>query len=67
MSETNEGGRIKDPIGKSEDKSLRVKTSQNREESMKESGSDAFGDKSSVRNPETSSQGDGTSEPTDEP
>jgi hypothetical protein len=40
-------------------------TSKNREESMTESGQDAFGEKSAPQKPGTSPQGDGTSDPAD--
>ena len=57
--------RIRDPLEESEDKSEKLGTSSNREESMKESGKDAFGDKSAARNPDSTQQGDGTSDPAD--
>ena len=40
-------------------------TSGNREESMEESGGDAFGEKNAQRKPAPTQQGDGTSEPAD--
>jgi len=66
VSEPKDRERVKDPLDKGEDKSQRLDTSMNREESMQESGKDAFGEKSSARKPDPSNQGDGTSEPTDE-
>jgi len=54
--------RIRDPLEEGEDKSETARTSGNREESMTESGKDAFGDKSAIRNPDSTSQGDGTSD-----
>ena len=65
MADISKGGRVRDPLEEGEDKSQRLETSRNREESMTESGKDAFGDKSAVRNPDSTSQGDGTSEPAD--
>lgn len=65
MSEPKDRERVRDPLDKGEDKSQRLNTSRNREESMKESGKDAFGG-SAVPKPDPSSQGDGSSEPTDE-
>ena len=46
------------------DKAKDKGTSKNREESMTESGEDAFG-KKDVRTPDASPQGDGTSDPAD--
>ena len=60
MTQTDDGGRIRDPLEEGEDKSNRLDTSGNREESMKESGKDAFGRGSAVRNPDSSEQGDGS-------
>jgi hypothetical protein len=65
VADRNDGGRIRDPLEEGEDKADRIETSRNREESMTESGKDAFGDKSAVRNPDSTEQGDGTSEPAD--
>ena len=65
MADISKGGRIRDPLEEGEDKSQRLDTSRNREESMTESGKDAFGDKSAVRNPDSTQQGDGTSDPAD--
>ena len=65
MADISKGGRIRDPLEEGEDKSQRLDTSRNREESMTESGKDAFGDKSAVRNPDSTSQGDGTTDPAD--
>jgi hypothetical protein len=62
VATTGEGGRIRDPLEEGEDKSERLDTSRNREESTKESGKDAFGDKSAVRNPDSTSQGDGSTD-----
>jgi hypothetical protein len=62
MATIGEGGRIRDPLEEGEDKSERLDTSRNREESMKESGKDAFGDKSAARNPDSTSQGDGSTD-----
>ena len=47
----------RDPLEENEDKASSMRTSGNREESMRESGKDAFGDKSAVRNPNTASSG----------
>ena len=47
------------------DKAKGKGTSKNREESMSESGEDAFGEKGAVRTPDASPQGDGTSDPAD--
>ena len=65
VADTGKGGRIRDPLEEGEDKSQRLDTSRNREESMTESGKDAFGEKSAVRNPDSSSQGDGTTDQSD--
>ena len=65
MADLNKGGRIRDPLEEGEDKSNRLDTSRSREESMTESGKDAFGDKSAIRNPDSTQQGDGTSDPAD--
>lgn len=56
MADNGEGGRIRDPLEEGEDKASRLDTSRSREESMKESGKDAFGDKSAARNPDSTSQ-----------
>jgi len=55
----------RDPLEEGEDKSQMPGNSRNREESMTESGKDAFGDKSAARNPDATEQGDGSSEPAD--
>jgi len=55
----------RDPLEEGEDKSQLRGNSRNREESMTESGKDAFGDKGAVRNPDSTEQGDGSSEPAD--
>ena len=47
----------RDPLEENEDKASSLRTSGNREESMRESGKDAFGDKSAARNPNTASSG----------
>jgi len=47
----------RDPLDEGEDRSEKGVTSGNREESMRESGKDAFGDKSAARNPNTASSG----------
>ena len=60
MARTDDGGRIRDPLEEGEDRANRLETSGNREESMKESGKDAFGRGSAVRNPDPSEQGDGS-------
>lgn len=65
MADRNEADRIRDPLEEGEDKADRMETSRNREESMTESGKDAFGDKSAARNPDSTEQGDGTSDPAD--
>jgi hypothetical protein len=49
--------RNRDPLEENEDKAERAGTSRNREESMRESGEDAFGDKSAVRKANTASSG----------
>ena len=56
---------IRDPLEEGEDKSQMSGNSRNREESMTESGKDAFGDKSAARNTDSTEQGDGSSEPAD--
>jgi hypothetical protein len=53
-----------DPLEKEDDKA-QGKTSKSREESMSESGQDAFSAKNVVRKPDASPQGDGTSDPSD--
>lgn len=65
MTERNESSRVRDPLEEGEDKGNRIETSRSREESMNETGKDAFGDKSAVRNPDSTSQGDGASDPAD--
>jgi len=60
MAQIDDGGRIRDPLEEGEDRADRLDTSGNREESMKESGKDAFGRGSAVRNPDSSEQGDGS-------
>jgi hypothetical protein len=62
VANMGEGGRIRDPLEEGEDKAERLGTSSNREESMVESGKDAFGDKSAVRNPDSTSQSDGSTD-----
>lgn len=59
----NEPG-SRDPLEKGDDKA-QDNTSKSREESMSESGQDAFGGKKAVRKPDASPQGDGTSDPSD--
>lgn len=61
----NERAFNRDPLEEGEDKAQLRGTSGNREESMTESGKDAFGDKSAARNPDSTEQGDGTSDPAD--
>ena len=46
MADLDKGGRIRDPLEEGEDKSNRLDTSRSREESMTESGDDAFGEQS---------------------
>lgn len=65
MADRNDDGRIRDPLEEGEDKADRLDNSRNREESMTESGKDAFGDKSAARNPDGSEQREGTSDPAD--
>jgi hypothetical protein len=65
VADLNKGGRIRDPLEEGEDKAQRMDTSRDREESMTESGKDAFGDKSAARNPDSTQQGDGSSDPAD--
>ena len=65
VADLNESGRIRDPLEDGEDKGNSTETSRSREESMNETGKDAFGDKSAARNPDATAQGDGTSEPAD--
>lgn len=65
MTDIGNGGRIRDPLEEGEDKANRFRTSGNREESMTESGKDAFGDDTAVRNPDSSTQGDGSTEDDD--
>jgi hypothetical protein len=65
VADRNEGGRVRDPLEEGEDKSNRLETSRSREESMNETGKDAFGDKSAARNPDSTQQGDGSSDPAD--
>lgn len=62
MAAGDDSGRTRDPLEEGEDKSNHLGTSGNREESMTESGQDAFGEDSAVRNPETTEQGDGSSQ-----
>ena len=64
VAEREDPDRIRDPLEEGEDKANRARTSGNREESMTESGKDAFGRGSAVRNPDSTEQGDGTSEDT---
>jgi hypothetical protein len=61
----NKGGRTRDPLEEGEDRANNMETSGSREESMNETGKDAFGDKSAARNPDSTQQGDGTSDPAD--
>lgn len=65
VADRNQSGRIRDPLEEGEDKADRMETSGSREESMNEAGKDAFGDKNAVRNPDSTQQGDGTSDPAD--
>lgn len=60
MTQTDDGGRIRDPLEEGEDRADRLDTSGNREESMNESGKDAFGRGTAVRNPDPSGQSDGS-------
>ena len=62
MTERESPDRIRDPLEEGEDKANHMRTSGNREESMTESGKDAFGEGSAVRNPDSTEQGDGTSD-----
>jgi hypothetical protein len=64
VSNREDVDRIRDPLEEGEDKANRTGTSGNREESMTESGKDAFGRGSAVRNPDSTEQGDGTSDDT---
>ena len=64
MTDREDVDRIRDPLEECEDKANRTGTSGNREESMTESGKDAFGRGSAVRNPDSTEQGDGTSDDT---
>ena len=65
MADRGDAGGIRDPLEEGEDQAQGRSTSKNREESMTESGEDAFGDESAARNPDPSQQGDGTSDPAD--
>ena len=65
MVDRNEGSRSRDPLEEGEDKAQNMETSRSREESMNETGKDAFGDKSAARNPDSTQQGDGTTDPAD--
>ena len=65
MAERGQDSSIRDPLEEGEDKAQVKSTSKNREESMTESGQDAFGDKSAVRNLDASPQSDGSSDPAD--
>lgn len=67
MPAGNDRDRVRDPLEEGEDKSSTARTSGSREESMTESGKDAFGRGSAVRNPDSSEQGDGTSEGRQDP
>jgi hypothetical protein len=49
----NEDSRSRDPLEEGEDKAQNMETSRSREESMNETGKDAFGDKSAARNPDS--------------
>ncbi len=51
---------IRDPLEAGEDKASRIMTSGNREESMTESGKDAFGKGGAIRTPDSTSQSDGS-------
>ena len=62
MTGKGDSDRVRDPLEEGEDKADRTRTSGNREESMTESGKDAFGRGSAVRNPDSTEQGDGSSE-----
>lgn len=62
MTHRDEAERLRDPLEEGEDKADRARTSGNREESMTESGRDAFGRGSAVRNPDSTEQGDGSTE-----
>ena len=57
----NDDTRRRAPLDESRDRPT-TGTSGNREESMKESGKDAFGRGTAVRNPESESQGDGSTQ-----
>lgn len=65
VAERGEDARNPDPLEEGEDKAQGRGTSKNREESMTESGKDAFGDKGAARKPEAEPQGDGSSDPAD--
>ena len=67
MPAANDRDRVRDPLEEGEDKSNTARTSGSREESMTESGKDAFGSDSAVRNPDSRAQGDGTSEGRQDP
>ncbi len=54
--------RIRDPLEEGEDEANRTRTSGNREESMTESGKDAFDRDGAIRNPDSASQSDGSAE-----
>jgi hypothetical protein len=54
----NVNDRTRDPLEEGEDNSNSARTSGSREESMKESGKDAFGRGSAIRNPDSSEQAD---------
>ena len=65
MADRKEQSRTRDPLEEGEDKAQNIGTSKSREESMNETGKDAFGEKSAARNPDSSQQGDGSSDPAD--
>ena len=67
MAAGNHEDRVRDPLEEGEDKANNAGTSGSREESMTESGKDAFGRGSAVRNPDSTEQGDGTSEGRQDP
>ena len=54
--------RKSEPLDESGKKANGTSTSGNREESMTESGKDAFGRDNAIRNPDSTSQGDGSVE-----
>ncbi len=54
--------RKREPLSESGDRGNRAGTSGNREESMTESGEDEFGRDRAIRNPDSTTQGDGSVE-----